>query len=235
MKSQRNLINLFKRNSILQYNKNTKSYYIISPFEYDFQYNSNREQYCGIDLGIRTMATIYSPNNTFEIGTNLSPIIDKYNKIIDKIKSDKDNNILSINKYNKLLNKYGNKMRNKVDDLHKKVAVYLCEKFENIHLGKFSTQSIISNKKGNLDDNNKRRLQVLSFYKFSEILKILSLKYKSTVTLIDEYMTSKKCHNCENIHKNLGRNKIYECEKCKIKIDRDVNASINIYKKGFLL
>ena len=28
MKSQRNLINLFKRNSILQYNKNTKSYYI---------------------------------------------------------------------------------------------------------------------------------------------------------------------------------------------------------------
>ena len=138
MKSQRNLINLFKRNSILQYNKNTKSYYIISPFEYDFQYNSNREQYCGIDLGIRTMATIYSPNNTFEIGTNLSPIIDKYNKTIDKIKSDKDNNILSINKYNKLLNKYGNKMRNKVDDLHKKVAVYLCEKFENIHLGKFS-------------------------------------------------------------------------------------------------
>ena len=30
-------------------------------------------------------------------------------------------------------------MRNKVDDLHKKVAVYLCEKFENIHLGKSIT------------------------------------------------------------------------------------------------
>ena len=43
------------------------------------------------------------------------------------------------------------------------------------------------------------------------------------------------CHNCENLKMNLGSKKIYECDKCKIKIDRDINASINIYKKGFLL
>ena len=47
-------------------------------------------------------------------------------------------------------------------------------------------------------------------------------------------MTSKMCYNCENIHKTLGSKKIYKCKKCKIEIDRDINASINIYKKGFL-
>jgi putative transposase len=234
MKSQRSLINLFTSNSILQYNRNSNKYYIISPFSYDFQYTSNRNQYCGIDMGIRTFATVYSTDKTEEIGTNLISKIDKYNKKIDKIKSDKDNNILTEIKYKKILNKYGNRMKNRIDDLHKKISVYLCENYENIFLGKISIQNIISNDKSNLSDTNKRRMQVLSFYKFRERIIIISKKYKSNVKLINEYMTSKTCHNCENIYKNLGSKKIYKCEKCKIEIDRDINASINIYKKGFL-
>jgi len=234
MKSQRSLINLFTSNSILQYNKNSKRYYIISPFSYDFQYTSNRNQYCGIDMGIRTFATVYSQNKTEEIGTNLTSKIDLYNKRMDKIKSDKDNTILTEIKYKKILNKYGNRMRNRIDDLHKKVSVYLCENYENIFLGKISSQNIISNDKSNLSDTNKRRMQVLSFYKFRERINIISKKYKSNIKLINEYNTSKMCHNCENIYKNLGCKKIYKCKKCKIEIDRDINASINIYKKGFL-
>jgi hypothetical protein len=102
-----------------------------------------------IDLGVRTFATLYSPNRTLEIGTNLIPIIDKHNLRIDKIKSNKDLNILEENKYKKLLYKYGNKMRNKIDDLHKKLSVYLVTNFKNIHLGKISNANVISNKKGN--------------------------------------------------------------------------------------
>ena len=64
--------------------------------------------------------------------------------------------------------------------------------------------NIISNDKSNLSDTNKRRMQVLSFYKFRERINIISKKYKSNVKLINEYMTSKMCHNCENIYINLG-------------------------------
>ena len=71
IKSKRSLINLFKSNSILQFNKNSNKYFLISPFDYEMEYTSKRETYCGIDLGIRTMATVYSPNRTLEIGTNL--------------------------------------------------------------------------------------------------------------------------------------------------------------------
>ena len=191
MKSQRSLINLFKSNSILQYNKNNNSYYIISPFEYELKMTTKREQNCGIDLGVRTFATVYSPNKTIEIGTNLTPVIDKYNKKMDKIKSDRDLKILSHEKYNKLLYKYGNKMRNKVDDLHKKVSVYLVKKYKNIHLGKISTSNVISNKKGNLKEIVKRRINVLSFYKFNETIKTMAIKYGSNVKDINEYMTSK--------------------------------------------
>ena len=43
-----------------------------------------------------------------------------------------------------------------------------------------------------------------------------------------------KCVIIVRIYINLGSKKIYNCKKCKIEIDRDINASINIYKKGLL-
>ena len=54
-------------------------------------------------------------------------------------------------------------------------------------------------------------------------------RIEKTINEIDEYMTSKTCHNCKNIKNDLGSNKIYNCMNCNIKIDRDINASINIY------
>ena len=151
---------------------------------------------------------------------------------MDKIKSDKDLKILPDTKYNKILYKYGSKMRNKINDLHKKVSEFLVTRFENIHLGKISTSSIISNKRSNLGSINKRRMNVLSFYKFTEIIKIMAKKYKCNIIEVNEYMTSKTCHNCKNIDKDLGMKKIYNCNCCKIKIDRDINAAINIYNNG---
>ena len=89
---------------------------------------------------------------------------------------------------------------------------------------------MVSKLKGNIREKTKRRLLKLSHYKFREYLKLNSLKYGNTINEIDEYMTSKMCHNCKNIKKDLGSNKTYNCENCEIKIGRDINASINIYK-----
>ena len=41
-------------------------------------------------------------------------------------------------------------------------------------------------------------------------------------------------HKCKFINDNLKGNKIYDCPNCKLKIDRDINASINIYKNRTL-
>jgi putative transposase len=86
-----------------------------------------------------------------------------------------------------------------------------------------------SNLKGNIKEITKRRLLKLSHYRFREYLKLNSLKYGNTINEIDEYMTSKTCHNCKNIKRDLGSNKTYNCDNCNIKLDRDINASINIY------
>ena len=40
------------------------------------------------------------------------------------------------------------------------------------------------------------------------------------------------CSVCRNIHENLRGNKIYDCEKCKTKMDRDINGARNIHLKA---
>ena len=46
---------------------------------------------------------------------------------------------------------------------------------------------------------------------------------------IDEWYTSKMCSKCGNIKDDLKGNKVYDCLKCKTKMDRDINGSRNIY------
>ena len=156
--------------------------------------------------------------------------IDQYNNRIDVINENKK--IISKEKYEKLIYKYGSKMRNRVDDMHKKLSVFLCKKFETINLEKVSIKSMVSNLSSNLVDKTKRRLSALSIYKFYDRINIIKDKYGSKVNMINCFRTSKNCHSCGNTKENLGSSKIYRCDKCKIELDRDVNAAMNMYQGG---
>ena len=238
MNSKRSLKNIFKHNCILQYQKNTNRYFIIAPQDKQITFLKGTKRYkkCGVDLGIRTFATIYTPEKVIEISNNTNQVMDRYLKKMDTINSQKDRNILKETMYNKILIRYGNKIRNRVNDIHKKVAVFLTSNFKEINLGKFSTKSMISNTTSNLKDIVKRRAQTLSFFKFNEFIQIMAKKYDCKVNVLDEYKTSMTCHSCKNENKNVGSSKIYNCvnKQCKIKLGRDVNAAINIYNGGFL-
>ena len=64
------------------------------------------------------------------------------------------------------------------------------------------------------------------------LINIIKNKYGSKVNMINCYRTSKNCHSCGNTKENLGSSKIYKCDKCKIELDRDVNAAMNMYQGG---
>jgi putative transposase len=230
MKSQKPLKNI-THNCVLQYNRNSNKYYVLVLQDCEMQYEAKRESKCGIDLGVRTFATVYSNNKTLEIGSNTNKQIDKYNKKIDKIKSHFEQKTATKKQYDKVIYKYGNKLRNKIDDMHKKVSERLATNYEIINLGKISTSNVISNERKTIKDITKRRAVALKFYKFTEILKVIAKKYNCKIVLIDEYNTSKECHNCKNKNDDLGGQKIYSCKTCKVELDRDVNASINIYNR----
>ena len=187
----------------------------------------NQHKKCGIDIGVRTFLTVYSPEACYEIGTNTNKIIERLNKRLDNINSSKDTDVISENKYKKLLHKYSDRKQNLITDLHNKASKFLLQKFEIINIGKVSIKKMVSKLTGNLHNIVKRRLIALSHFRFRMKLHKIKKKYNNTINDIDEYMTSKKCCNCNNINNKLKSEKLYNCANCKLKIDRDINASIN--------
>ena len=230
MKSDIQLKTVITRDSIVQYDNFTKKYYIITPRDKQRCIVVSKEPLCGIDIGVRTFATVYSHNKCYEIGTDLArKKIDKYLSRIDKIKSHLDQNLITETTANKARLKYSDSMSNRITDLHNKIGSFLLSRYDIINIGKVSIKKMISNLDSNLQDITKRRLVTLSHFRFRERLKLMAKGLCGKINEIDEYMTSRTCCKCSNIKNDLGANKIYECISCKLKIDRDINASINIY------
>jgi transposase len=222
-------LNIIERNSLLRYDDYKKTFIIITPIDKSNEIELKQYKKCGVDIGVRTFMTVYSKEVTYEIGTNTCGTIDAVNSRLDKLNTLKDIGEIDNKTYVNAYTKYADKLKNKITDMHCKVSNFLMNKFNIINIGKVSTKKMVSNLRGTLHDKVKRRLMALSHYKFRMKLQQMKDKYNVVVNEIDEYMTSKKCCKCSNIHQNLGSNKEYNCSNCNLKIDRDINASINIY------
>jgi IS605 OrfB family transposase len=123
-------------------------------------------------------------------------------------------------------------IQNLKNELHWKTFSYFVKNYENIILPEFA---IISMVKGKLPKRIKRLLYLFSYYQFNKKLQFKCKEYGTNIVIVDESYTSKTCTNCGNLHKTLGSNKTYTCEKCNIVIDRDVNGARKILLKNYKL
>ena len=67
------------------------------------------------------------------------------------------------------------------------------------------------------------------FYEFRRQLEYKTEWYGSKLVMADRfYPSSQLCSNCQNKQKMPLSKRVYECKNCGLKIDRDLNASINL-------
>lgn len=226
----------------LQFDRDTKKYILLVPKSIASKNYKTIDLDAGIDLGVRSFATVYSKNKVESIGNDLYKQISVYHKKIDKINEllsmtpeKRTNNAIcekiKRDTLKKALRKYHRKIINMVKDMHYKVAYHLVTAYDNIHIGKLSTKGILSKNNKKISPKTKRMVGVLSPYLFRQRLKYMGNKYGANVEEEDEYLTTKTCSNCGNIKELEGRKK-YICE-CGMKSDRDVNAAKNILKVGY--
>ena len=73
-----------------------------------------------------------------------------------------------------------------------------------------------------------------NFYKFRELLKYKAERAGIKLILADRfYPSSKTCSNCGAIKQDLKlKDRVFECNSCELEIDRDFNASLNLYRLG---
>jgi IS605 OrfB family transposase len=212
--------NNIKKDCKLHYNKLNNTFTLLVPIEKERLNRNKNDEYISIDPGVRTFLTGMCNDKHFEICKNGYSTIKCILKRIDKTDSKKKKNRLRL------------KLKNKVTDLHWKSINYLIKQNKNtIVIGNWSTKNCIS-KKGSLNRMLKRVCSSLRYYEFLQKLIYKSNYNDITLKIQDEAYTSKMCSECGKINNTLGSSKVFNCSKCKLCYDRDMNACRNILMKS---
>ena len=190
----------------------------------------------GIDLGIKTLATVSDGTNVPNIKTfRRVRILEKRLKrlqrkvarkyLINKCnKHNKTKNIIKLERQIKLIHRSIKNIR--INHIRKFVSVLVKKQPKYIAIEDLNVKGMMKNKHLAKDIAN------CSFYAIREHLIRKATERYIAVRLVDRfYPSSKTCSNCGSYKKDLKLNqRVYHCDKCQEMIDRDLNASLNIAK-----
>lgn len=218
-------LSLIDRDCKLHYDRMTGRMILLVPQSCKKTTNK-RTSYISLDPGIRQFMTGITENKEVFINDKLQETLKRYLEKIDLIKTTN----LSIKKIKKTERKLNRKITNKINDMHWKIIKYLTENYKTILIGNLSTKNIGFGR--NLNKMTKRIGLRMKLYEFKQRLKYKCSISKTNYGEIDEAYTSKTCSSCGWYNKDLGSNKQYNCNICKIRIDRDINGARNILLKG---
>lgn len=190
----------------------------------------------GIDLGIKTLATVSDgttvPNiKTFRrvriLNKRLKRLQRKVSRkyLINKCnKHNKTKNIIKLERQIKLIHR---SLRNiRINHIRKFVSELVQKQPQYIAIEDLNVKGMMSNKYLAKDIAN------CSFYTIKEHLIRKAKERFIAIRLVERfYPSSKTCSNCGHYKNDLKLSqRIYHCNHCQEKIDRDFNASLNIAK-----
>lgn len=205
----------------------TGKYFAVLNTEFEPQPMENKGGCIGIDVGIKDFYSDSNGNavqNPRYLEKSMRKLIREQRKLSRKQKGSNNRN----------------KQRVKVALVHEKITNQ-----RNDFLQKQSTMLICENQTICMEDLNVKgmirnhklaqHISSVSWSRFFDMLEYKATWYGNTIIRIPTmYPSSQTCSCCgykNPLVKNLAvRN--WECPKCHTKHDRDINASINILKKG---
>ena len=190
----------------------------------------------GVDLGIKTLATFSDGTKVPNIKTfRRVRILEKRLKrlqrkvsrkyLINKCnKYNKTKNIIKLERQIKLIHRSIRNIR--INHICKFVSVLVKKQPKYIAIEDLNVKGMMKNKHLAKDIAN------CSFYTIREHLIRKATERDIVVRLVNRfYPSSKTCSNCGGYKKDLKLSqRVYSCDNCREKIDRDLNAALNIAK-----
>jgi putative transposase len=183
----------------------------------------------GIDLGIKDFVITsdgYKYKNNRYTKT--------YERLLKKYQQHLSKKTKGSNRYNKQkikVAKIHKKIANsRLDNLHK-VSTDLIKKYDLIVLEDLNIKGMIKNHK------LAKYISDVSWSKFIELLTYKAEWNDKKIVKINRFFpSSKTCNCCGYISQNLKLDvREWTCPSCNTKLDRDLNASINILNEGYKL
>jgi putative transposase len=124
-----------------------------------------------------------------------------------------------------LMRKYSHRERNRVLDYVHKFANKLLEMYPLtiFAVEKLNKQSMFQD----ADDKLSKKISRTVWRSIHRVLKHKASLYGSLVKEVNPHLTSKSCPRCGRVSRKVGRT--FRCERCGFTLDRQLNASLNIY------
>jgi len=181
----------------------------------------------GIDLGVKHFA-VDSDGNAFENPLFLENSLEKIKKIqmqlSRKRKGSKNWEKMRV----KLVKAYERLYNQRRDFLHK-LTLYYVRNYDVIILEDLDAKKIVEN---GHTKGFRRRFLDSALKEFVRMLSDKAGRAGRRVVFVKPAYTSRTCSRCGAIVELSLSDRVFACPKCGLVLDRDLNASLNILKKG---
>lgn len=202
--------------------ENSGHWFVSISVEEDIQPLINQGEVAGLDWGINCLGTV-SDGVKFKNPKSLS----HYERKLKRQQKETSRRIKGSNNRKKSVQK--------LSRIHTRIANVRKDAIHKLTTLLAKTKSVIVIEDLNVEGMLKNHCFAKSISDASphEVRRQLEYKtvwYGSTLITADPFFpSSKMCSGCGNIKKELDLSeRIYNCEKCHLKIDRDLNAAINL-------
>ena len=215
-----------KIHSITLIKTSTEKYYLFILIYYNIIQKEKLDTVIGLDLGIKDFI-VDSNGNRYEnkhFYRNQEKKLKKLQRLLSKKQKGSNNR---------------NKVRIKIAKVHEKITNQ-----RNAYLHQITSKLVNENQVICIEDLNvngmmsnhklAKSIQELSLFEFRKQLEYKCRWYGKQLVIINRfYPSSKTCHNCRHIYKDLKLSqREWICPHCGKEIDRDYNASLNILAEG---
>ncbi len=224
--------------SRLLINHNYTKFDIYIPIPIESKDMKVKKRIIALDPGVRTFLTGYNQKGqVIEYGGSKDNAkLFKTGLLVDKLmsRSKRKKGKQSRRRHRRAAQRLRDKIKNRVNYLHKCVSKDLLENNRVILLPSFNVQNMVSKKQSRrlLPRSTVRQMLSWSHFKFRQYLITKSREYPhSEVRIVTEEYTSKTCGCCGEIHHLLGGAKTFTCPSCNFTISRDWNGARNILIK----
>jgi putative transposase len=187
----------------------------------------NKIEAVGVDLGVKTLATLSTGvifNNAKYLRNNLKKLACLQRQLVRK-----EYESINRKKLKTKLQRIYRRIAFLRKDLLHKITHYICKNHAKIVIEDLNVSGMLSN--GNLALS----ISDCGFYEFKRQLEYKSKKFDCQLIIADRWFASSKiCSTCGHKHETLTlKDRIYECSNCGLKIDRDLNAALNLAKLAY--
>jgi putative transposase len=201
-----------------------RDYYLTVPEDVPQHKSDNQGRVVAFDPGIRTFITLFSECSFGEIGISANLQIQKLCFPLDKLTSKLTKAKCKQRRRMKLaVSRLGGKIKNLVDELHKKTAGFLVDNFDIILLPTFETSQMSQKAKGRIRSKSVRQMLTISHYGFKQFLKHKAFETNKVVMDVNEAYTSKTVSWTGEIIPNLGDTKFLKSPSHRRVMSRDIN------------